>query len=70
MPGHYAGLIDESLLTVADILLPDVLDYQIRSSASYGSAVRYGRGSMDNVPEWGFHRSRTTLLWSILDRRS
>jgi hypothetical protein len=54
---------------VANILLPDVLQYQIGSSATYGFAVRNGRYLTDNVPDVVFSLVANRAISGGLSKR-
>jgi hypothetical protein len=55
--------------SVADMLLPDVLQYQIGSSAVFGFAVRNGRALTDNVPDVLFSLIANRAISSGLTKR-
>jgi Domain of unknown function (DUF4331) len=66
------GTADEPLAygaTVADLILPDVLTYQIGSAASYSFAVRNGRSLTDNAPEVMFSLVTNHALSDGLSKR-
>jgi Domain of unknown function (DUF4331) len=55
--------------TVARLLLPDVLIYQVGSAASYSFACRNGRGLTDNAPEVMFSLVTNHALSGGLSKR-